>query len=85
MLGSVTKWHSAFLALLIVSRVATAIVSSERRAEELTAWERRYETLVNTMGSLVYEWAPQTMSMCSTRAAAQARILQRCYVASMQL
>lgn len=50
----------AFLALLIVARVATAIVSSERRAEELTAWERRYETLVNTMGSLVYEWDPKT-------------------------
>ena len=50
----------AFLALLIVARVATAIVSSERRAEELTAWERRYETLVNTMGSLVYEWDPKS-------------------------
>ena len=48
----------AFLSLLIVARVATAILSSERRAEELTAWERRYETLVNTMGSLVYEWDP---------------------------
>ena len=50
----------AFLALLIVARVATAILSSERRAAELTAWERRYETLVNTMGSLVYEWDPKT-------------------------
>ena len=48
----------AALALLIVARVATAILSSERHAAELTAWERRYETLVNTMGSLVYEWDP---------------------------
>ncbi|MGD8329820.1 MAG: response regulator, partial [Acidobacteriota bacterium] len=45
-------------ALLIVARVATAILSSERHAAELTAWERRYETLVNTMGSAVYEWDP---------------------------
>jgi len=50
----------AALALLIVARVATAILSSERHAAELTAWERRYETLVNTMGSLVYEWDPDS-------------------------
>ncbi len=50
----------AALALLIVARVATAILSSERHAAELTAWERRYETLVNTMGSLVYEWDPKS-------------------------
>lgn len=48
----------AALALLIVARVATAILSSERHAAELSAWERRYETLVKTMGSLVYEWDP---------------------------
>ncbi len=54
--GNGMAW--AFLALLIVARVATAIVSSERQAEEVTAWERRYETLVETMGSLVYEWDP---------------------------
>ncbi len=61
--GSSTRDNNlgwAFLALLIVARVATAILNSERRAEELTAWERRYETLVNTMGSLVYEWDPKT-------------------------
>jgi len=61
--GSGSQNHGmawAFLALLIVARVATAITNSERRAEELTAWERRYETLVNTMGSLVYEWDPET-------------------------
>jgi len=56
--GPNTGMGWAFLALLIVARVATAILSSERRAAELTAWERRYETLVNTMGSLVYEWNP---------------------------
>jgi PAS domain S-box-containing protein len=50
----------AALALLIVARVATAILSSERHAAELTAWERRYETLVNTMGSAVYEWDPDS-------------------------
>ena len=50
----------AFLSLLIVARVATAIVNSERRAEELNAWERRYETLVKLLGSLVYEWDPKT-------------------------
>ena len=50
----------AFLALLIVARVATAMFSSEKRAEELVAWERRYETLVNTLGSVVYEWDPAT-------------------------
>jgi len=50
----------AALALLIVARVATAILSSERHAAELTAWERRYETLVNTMGSAVYEWDPHS-------------------------
>ena len=50
----------AFLALLIVARVATALLSSDRRAEELVAWERRYETLVNTLGSVVYEWNPAT-------------------------
>lgn len=58
--GPNTGMGWAFLALLIVARVATAILSSERRAAELTAWERRYETLVNTMGSLVYEWNPVT-------------------------
>lgn len=48
----------AALALLIVARVATAIFSSERHAAALSAWERRYEALVETMGSLVYEWDP---------------------------
>ncbi len=50
----------AFLALLIVARVATAMVNSDRRATELVAWERRYETLVNMLGSVVYEWDPVT-------------------------
>ena len=50
----------AALAVLIVARVATAIMSSEKHAAELTAWEKRYETLVNTMGSLVYEWNPKS-------------------------
>ncbi len=54
--GNGMAW--AFLALLIVARVATAIVSSESQAVEVTAWERRYQTLVKTMGSLVYEWDP---------------------------
>ncbi len=48
------------LAVLIVARVATAIMSSEKHAADLTAWEKRYETLVNTMGSLVYEWDPNS-------------------------
>ncbi len=61
--GSNTQTNSmawAALAVLIVARVASAILNSERRAAELTAWERRYETLVNTMGSLVYEWDPDS-------------------------
>ena len=61
----------AFLALLIVARVATAMLSSERRAEELVAWERRYETLVNMMGSVVYEWAPSTNRVLRSGAIAQ--------------
>ena len=61
----------AFLALLIVARVATAMLSSERRAEKLVAWERRYETLVNMMGSVVYEWAPSTNRVLRSGAIAQ--------------
>lgn len=61
----------AALAVLIVARVATAILSSEKHAAELTAWERRYETLVNTMGSLVYEWDPNSGRVIRSGAVAQ--------------
>ena len=64
--GNGMAW--AFLALLIVARVATAILSSESHAVEVTAWERRYETLVNTMGSLVYEWDPESAAASSAAA-----------------
>lgn len=50
----------AMLALLIVTRVGVAIFVSERQTHELSAWERRHETVVNALGEVVYEWDPAT-------------------------
>jgi PAS domain S-box-containing protein len=48
------------LALLIVARVTITILGSERQAQEVSAWEHRYETVVEVLGEVVYEWDPVT-------------------------
>ncbi len=48
------------LALLIVARVTIAILGSERQAQEVSTWEHRYETVVQALGEVVYEWDPKT-------------------------
>jgi PAS domain S-box-containing protein len=48
------------LALLIVARVTIAILGSERQAQEVSTWEHRYETVVQALGEVVYEWDPKS-------------------------
>ncbi|MFQ5745296.1 MAG: ATP-binding protein, partial [Acidobacteriota bacterium] len=48
------------LALLIVARVTIAIMGSERQAQEVSAWEHRYATVVQALGEVVYEWDPKS-------------------------
>ena len=50
----------AVLALLIVARVAVAILGSERQAQEVAAWEHRYSMVVSALGEVVYEWDLKT-------------------------
>jgi len=55
------EWMAwGLLALLIVARVTIAILGSERQAQEVSTWEHRYETVVQALGEVVYEWDPKT-------------------------
>ncbi len=56
-----SEWLAwGLLVLLIVARVTIAVLGSERQAHEVSTWEHRYETVVEALGEVVYEWDPRT-------------------------